>query len=133
MNLLLDTHIWIWWVQQTGQLTPSQSALIENAETVQVSAISCWEAMMLQQQSRIQLHRSPEEWFSLATRQSGIEVVPISENIAIKAAALPFHHKDPADRIIIATALESALQLFSYDSKFTLYAELEACLIAGSR
>ena len=60
---------------------------------------------------------------------SGIDVIPIEQNIAKIAAQLPEHHKDPADRIIIATAIYHQATLLSLDTKFPLYTELNQLLI----
>ncbi|MEI7866491.1 MAG: type II toxin-antitoxin system VapC family toxin [Candidatus Methylumidiphilus sp.] len=90
--ILLDTHIWHWWVNQIPRkLTHATIKLIEESTEVGVSAISCFEG--------------------------------------VKAVALPEHHKDPQDRIIIATALQYKANLISFDTQFPLYQELDGCLI----
>ena len=86
---------------------------IEQAERVAVSAISCWERVMLVQKQRIEIPLPVEQWLKEATTGSKVEVLPITCEIARLAGTLPEHHKDPADRIIIATAVCHNLKLMS--------------------
>ena len=130
MNLLLDTHVWIWWINQDSALPAQAGQLIEEAETVAVSAISCWEVRMLQQRQRIELSGTVEAWLEQALQPAGISCLPISCTIADKSANLPQHHRDPADRLIIAAALEHRYSLLSVDSKFELYTELADLLVS---
>ncbi|SJM91556.1 PilT-like protein (fragment) [Crenothrix polyspora] len=105
MNLLLDTHIWLWWVNQDHQFSAKHVALIGGAKNVFVSSVSCWELVMLHQRQRIELPGHLEDWFRVALVDANIVCLPVTEAIAIKSASLNFHHRDPADRFIIATAL----------------------------
>ncbi|MEZ0368865.1 MAG: type II toxin-antitoxin system VapC family toxin [Candidatus Sericytochromatia bacterium] len=130
MKLLIDTHIWIWWVSRDPQLRPSDGLRIASVEEVAVSAISIWEVAMLQQSQRIELSSPIEEWLDIALTGAGIQVQPLGRSIAFKAATLPFHHRDPADRLIIASALCMDCSLLSYDRKFRLYSELGERLIS---
>jgi len=129
MNLLLDTHIWLWWINQDNQLSAQHCAVIGEAENVFVSAVSCWEVVMLHQRQRIALSKPLPEWFYLGLEKANITVLPVTEAIAVKSAQLAFYHRDPADRFIIATALVNDCRLMSFDGKFLLYPELEARLI----
>lgn len=130
MNLLLDTHVWLWWIDQNGQLSLQQQKIIEHAENVYVSAVSCWEVALLQQRQRIELAMPLHEWLQLALEN--IICLPITEVIAVQSALLDFQHRDPADRFIIATAVAHDCQLMSVDGKFTFYAELKNRLIGHS-
>ncbi len=130
MNLLLDTHAWIWWINQESKLSAETARLIEEAEAVAVSSISCWEVRMLQQRRRIELADSVESWLEQALKPAGIECFPITCAIADKSANLPQHHRDPADRMIIATALEYCFHLVSIDEKFEMYSELEGLIVS---
>lgn len=132
MRVLLDTHIWLWWVHQAPELNREHQQLIDSAESIFVSAISCWEVAMLQQRNKIILSVDLMDWFQLAMEESGVESLSISQRIAILAAQLPMHHKDPADRLIIASALKESLYLLSYDSKFSLYDEIKMNLIQAN-
>jgi len=123
--ILLDTHIWIQWIMNGDEGIPSGIArAIQDAEEVAVSAISCWEVILLSQRRRIDLPLEPTAWIAKALGPSGIACIPISCEIAHKAAQLPQYHKDPADRLIIATALIHEAGLASLDSQFPHYQEI---------
>ncbi|OQW90938.1 MAG: hypothetical protein BWK78_05850 [Thiotrichaceae bacterium IS1] len=123
--ILLDTHIWLRWLLLSIKLVEK----IEHADAVFVSAISCWEIVMLVQTQRIVLDQPIEQW--LAEASTGSEVLPLTCQISCVTATLPAHHKDPADRFIIATALYHDLKLMSLDRMFSAYQELTERLIAG--
>ena len=91
--------------------------------------ISCFEVAWLSQHRRITLHYKINDWFGKALAGSGVEILPITPEIATKAVQLPEHHSDPQDRIIIATAISSNAKLMSMDKKFKLYEELKEILI----
>ena len=123
--IILDTHIWLWWVNNdTTALGANRKELIESGNTVAVSAISCFEVAWLERHARIALPCDRNSWFEKALKGSGIMLLPITPQIAGMAVDLPEHHRDPQDRIIIATALAHEGQLMSADNKFPLYEEL---------
>lgn len=128
--ILLDTHIWIRWLSAAQPLPPALVDLIENAEQVTVSAISCWEVAYLAKRHRLDLKRDARSWISAALARSELGCIPVCSEIAATAAELPDHHRDPADRIIIATALVNDCQLVSFDDSFRHYGELAGRLIA---
>jgi PIN domain nuclease of toxin-antitoxin system len=129
--ILLDTHIWLWWINQTPKRLPSEIIkLIEQAEIIAISAISCFEVTWLADHKRILLEIPIQEWIAQATDDARIICLPVSCKIANIAAALPEHHKDPQDRIIIATAICHTSQLISNDSQFSEYQEIKDLLIA---
>lgn len=128
---VLDTHVWLWWLNQDKRLLKSEGAeLISTEDQIGVSAISCFEVAWLEQHQRISLPCPCLEWFEKALTGSGITLLPISPAVSFRAVHLPEHHRDPQDRIIIATALELQAKLISADSKFLLYEELARSLIA---
>lgn len=104
--------------------------LIEQAQLVAVSAISCFEVTWLCDHGRIQLEIPVQEWISQATDDAQLMCLPVTCTIASLAAALPEHHKDPQDRIIIATAISHEAQIVSSDGKFSEYQEIERLLIS---
>lgn len=130
MNLLLDTHIWLWWINQNKELPLQHQNLIAQTKNVYVSAVSCWELTMLHQRQKIELAEPLQDWLHIALRD--ITCLPLNETIAVQSALFEFHHRDPADRFIIATALAHDCRLMSFDNKFVLYPELNNKLI-GSR
>ncbi len=128
--IVLDTHIWHWWINQIpGKLSPETIALIEEADEVSVSAISCFEMAWLVRHGRIDLNMPFEHWFSQIEHSTDIRILPVTAQIGIQAVALPEHHKDPQDRIIIATALYYDARLLSFDSAFSAYRELDDRLL----
>ena len=128
--IILDTHIWLWWVNRdAAMLGANRKELIEAADTVAVSAISCFEVAWLGRHGRIVLPCDRGSWFEKALQGSGIMLLPITPQIAGMAVDLPEHHSDPQDRIIIATALAHEGQLMSADRKFPLYEELARRLL----
>ena len=121
MKLLLDTHIWIRWLSAAQPLDDKLISSIEEAERLAVSAVSCWEVTYLAKKNRIELPMALSEWMTAALDGSGVEVIDISSRIAVQPAELPDIHRDPADRFIIATALESGFHVVSFDERFKQY------------
>ncbi len=128
--IILDTHIWHWWTNQVpGKLPTRVIDCIETADDVAVSTISCFEMAWLVRHGRIELDRSIDDWFAEVNASQSIGYIPVSADIARRAVSLPEHHRDPQDRLIIATALEADAQLISFDAAFASYAELAGRLI----
>lgn len=132
--ILLDTHVWLWWIEgTTASLPTAERELLARTTHRCVSAISCLEVAWLVRHGRIKLDLPLDEWFALALDGSGIEILPLTPRIAERTANLPEHHKDPADRVIIATALDWQIPLLSLDGTFRRYSELGALLRPESR
>jgi PIN domain nuclease of toxin-antitoxin system len=130
--ILLDTHIWIRWLLPDDPLPQNLIDLIEPADSLAVSSISCWEVVLLEKFHRIELPLPADEWLREALAGSGVTALPVTDTVAALAGQLPYHHKDPADRFIIATAVLNNIKLISFDSQFPAYAELNDLLITGS-
>ncbi len=128
--IVLDTHIWFWWINLEFDRFPSQwRERIDLASQVGISPVSCFEIALSQQRGRLQLPCSLEEWFQEALTPSGIILLALSPKIASVAVNLSPIHKDPFDRIIIATALVHQANLASVDRVFSQYPELDTCLM----
>lgn len=128
--IVLDTHIWVRWVDSlTNPLTASLVDRIECADTLAVSAISCWEVAWLYRRGRLTLKLPLDVWIDHALHGSDVQCLPVERRIAVCAAGFPEHHRDPADRLIIATAIEYQAQLISLDESFSGYTELAGRLI----
>jgi PIN domain nuclease of toxin-antitoxin system len=129
--LVLDSHALYWWVNRTpGRLGARQIEAIETADRLVVSAMVCWEIAWLVAHGRITLRVPVTDWLD-QVEAGGVEVIPVSRVIATRAVSLPEHHKDPVDRIIIATAIEFRAQLVSVDARFEDYMELSEFLVRG--
>jgi len=128
--IVMDTHIWLWWV--TGNLDLlglKRVQLLEQPKPLAVSAISCFEVAWLDHHQRIILPQNKAEWFTKALAGSDILLLPIIPKIAEIAVELPEHHRDPHDRLIIATAIFHDAYLMSADQKFLQYLEIREKLI----
>jgi PIN domain nuclease of toxin-antitoxin system len=130
LMILLDTHIWHWWTNQIPDRLPASLIdRIERAESVAISAISVFEMAWLVRHKRVDLGMAFHEWLQLVRDQSDIDILPVNAEIAEIAVALPEHHKDPQDRLIIASALHHGLSLVSFDQAFEQYEVLAGRLI----
>lgn len=124
--MLLDTHIWYRWLGK-NDLPKRIIDQIENANTVFVSVTSCWELAQLVKRKRIHLSMPLEKWIELASID--LEILPITKEIALLSEELENHHKDPADRFIIATSIIYQMPVVSLDAVFPKYLEIEHLLI----
>ncbi|MEC4818164.1 MAG: PIN domain-containing protein [Scytonema sp. PMC 1069.18] len=128
--IVLDTHIWIWFINQEFNLFPVHwRETIETAELVGISPVSCYEVALAQQRGRLELPCSALRWFEKALEPTGIILFPLTAEIAYQAVNLSPVHKDPFDRLIIATALAYKAKLASVDELFSQYSELNAHLM----
>jgi PIN domain nuclease of toxin-antitoxin system len=128
--IVLDTHIWFWTITQEFERFPSHwREIIETARQVGISAVSCYEIALAQQRGRLELPCAANQWFQDALEPSGITIFPLTPKIACRAVDLSPVHRDPFDRLIIATALEYEAKLASVDGLFPQYSELDTCLM----
>ena len=100
------------------------SGIIDRCDQVVVSAISCWELAYLARRNRLVLPLPVDEWLIAALDESGVTSLPLTARMASMAAGLTDVHRDPADRFIIATAIEIGATLLTLDSVFKNYPEL---------
>jgi len=122
--IVLDTHIWVWWIHEDPQLTPRQKVWIQEHEEqgLGVSAISCWEVAKLVEYQRLTLPCPIAEWFDQAVAYPGIQLLPLTPRIAVESTQLPgSFHRDPADQIIVATARVYDCPLLTADGKILRY------------
>lgn len=118
-GVLLDTHVWIRLQMLSHPLSTEAITAIQSANAlrlVYVPAISIWEISMLTKRKRLQLDTAVSRWVAEALDKPGIQVLPLSIDIAIEAAELPEPmYKDPADRMIVASARIEGLTLITSD------------------
>ena len=128
--IVLDTHIWVNWIIYGDQgISRAILEAMDAQSALAVSAISCFEVSLLVKQGKLELPLSTDAWLDEALDGSGVSCLPISCRIAQQSVALSNIHKDPADRIIIATALVHGAWLASVDSVFPSYPEIAGHLI----
>jgi PIN domain nuclease of toxin-antitoxin system len=115
LKFLLDTHIWIWFLQNPEQIAARTLQQLANpANELWLSPISTWEAMMLQRKGRIRLPADLSEWLREST--AGMFEAPLTHEIALASRRLAIH-SDPADRFLVATAEVLDLILVTADEK----------------
>jgi PIN domain nuclease of toxin-antitoxin system len=121
--ILLDTHIWFWWVYNPDLLNRNQQSLLESTrDSLGVSIFSLWEISLLESKGRIKLPMEVDIWFDLALEGSSVQVVDLSRKIIIESNNLPGKfHRDPADRIIVATSRITNSPLLTSDDKILKY------------
>lgn len=123
--IVLDTHIWIWWVQGDRQLLSRkhEEEIERNKATgLGLSAISCLEVARLAEGGRISLPCDVSEWITEALGYPGVILLPLSPQISVASVRLPGKfHKDPADRIIVATARHYNCPLVTVDWNILQY------------
>ena len=105
-NLLLDTHVFLWWRGASPQIPAALRDAIAEADAVFVSAASAWEAAIKEALGRLRL---PDR-FAVGVEESGFEQLAVTFDHAERAGALPPHHRDPFDRMLLAQALEEGLR-----------------------
>jgi len=123
--IVLDTHVWIWWVDGGARLTTAQQEAIaaeqQNGD-IGISAISCWEIALLTARGRLQLRADVLAWLRDELSYPGVRLLPLSPEVAVRANRLPEpFHRDPADRILVATALEHVCPLVTSDARILAY------------
>lgn len=118
--IVLDTHVWLWWIDRHLKLTSNYEQIIRQHESggLGVSIYSCWEIAKAVEYQRIEFDMPVEEWLTQALAYPGIELLPLTPRIAVESTQLPGEfHKDPADQIIVATARVFDCPVVTYDNK----------------
>jgi len=126
--ILLDTHVWIWWVQGAAQMPPNCRAYIQAHEPqgLGVSVISCWEVAKLVERGRLALPHPVDQWIRLALAYPGVRLLPFSPEIAVESTRLPgTFHRDPADQILVATARMYNCPLVTMDQQIRAYSHVQ--------
>jgi len=113
--ILLDTHAWIWLTSDPDRLGKAARSAIQRERSRAIAAISCWEVAMLAARRRIELDRDPVSWMEDSLRAEDIELLPLTPAVAVASAQLESFHGDPADRLIVATALAHGALLVTKD------------------
>ena len=124
---LLDTHVWIWYINGSEELSKSSKKTINQAlhdRTVWLAAISLWEMSMLVKRKRIILEMPCLEWINQSIATTHMQIKQLTPEIAAESCNLPgSFHGDPADCLITATARVEGLTLFTRDTKLIEYSK----------
>lgn len=124
--IILDTHAWLWWVNESDKLAPHAQDVIQGVEQIGVCAISCWEVAMLVAKGRLGLSVDVDVWIELALQRRKVTLLPLTPKIAVLATRLPGgFHGDPADRLIVVSCLVNQAALISKDQKIQDWSYLE--------
>jgi PIN domain nuclease of toxin-antitoxin system len=118
--IVLDTHAWIWWLSEPRLLSPKARRAVDAAvaaDSVHISAISAWELAMLVERGRLQLDRTARAFIQGTEALPFVHFVDVDPRIALSAAELRWEHRDPADRLIAATAMLLGAPLLSKDER----------------
>ena len=121
--IILDTHIWVWWVQGDSRLSEQQQAWIQQymPQGLGVSIFSCWEVAKLVEKGRLTLPSAIDEWLQIALSYPGVQQLELTLPIIIESTQLVGFHSDPVDQIIVATARIQNCPLLTADQKILAY------------
>jgi PIN domain nuclease of toxin-antitoxin system len=121
MRLLLDTHIFLWYVTGDERLSKSFRQSIEDSQAAYLSVVSLWEATIKHQLGKLPLPEPPHPWLSVQGEKHGIESLPLDQASVAHLSTLAPHHRDPFDRMLVCQALEHDLIIVPVDSMLSQY------------
>jgi PIN domain nuclease of toxin-antitoxin system len=126
-SCLLDTHAWVWLIQDSPKLsedTYSLLATLQARRCLFVSVFSVWEIALLVRRGKLKLQQPVQEWVDASMTDGGIQILPLTPQISIESVNLPGEmHRDPADRILVATCRVHELTLLTHDKPLLQYAK----------
>jgi PIN domain nuclease of toxin-antitoxin system len=122
MKLLLDTHIFLWWADEPEKLSSvALSSLKDEKNDLILSVVSVWEIQVKIQLGRLKLSQSLTELIESQQQNNDLQILPIGLSHVLALDALPFHHKDPFDRLLIAQSIVENLTIVTADEKLSVY------------
>ena len=122
MKLLLDTHVLIWWLDRNPRLLVSSLALlVDPSNALFFSCASAFEIVAKASAGKLKLPTDPASFIASAMKQGRIDELPLFLRHTYRVAQLPPIHKDPFDRMLIATAIEEDLTMLTYDQDIRKY------------
>lgn len=120
---LLDTHIWLWWLLGDSRLGPAAAQFLDTLpphDRPYLSAISLWEVATLVDLGRVELHDPLDVFLRVATAPATVRLIPVSVEVVVEMNRLPdTFQRDPADRMIVASARAMDLCLATHDRRIT--------------
>jgi len=119
--IVLDTHAWLWWLSEPDQLGRAAVKRIQGSDRIGIAAVSCFEIAAAVAKGRITLDRGTLEWLQQALSAPRVELLPLTPAVAVKGTMLGRFHGDPADRLIVATAILESAVLVTKDQRIRKY------------
>ena len=121
MNLLLDTHAVLWAISEPESLPGRvQDCILSSSHDVHVSSVSAWEIAVKQSLGKLNIPAPAEQWLPEGVALSGYGWIPIAHEDALRVRTLPWHHRDPFDRLLVAQAM-GGYTLVSADPRMADY------------
>lgn len=122
MRQLLDTHSMYWYIEGDSRLSTTAKAVIQDAANeILISPASYWEIAVKVSVGKWQLNRRYEEFIDLGLNQYGFQILPILPVHTARVITLPFHHKDPFDRLLVAQAMVEDIPIIGNDTAMDAY------------
>ena len=122
-RFLLDTHTFLWWASDAPELSTTACNIIsETRNECFLSMASCWEMAINSSLGKLRLSKPVDRFVQDLVTENGFRLLAIDLHHTSKVEALPFHHRDPFDRLIIAQAITEGLTIVSADNSFSDYA-----------
>jgi len=115
--IVLDTHAWLWWLNEPSRLSRGAASAIDDADDLGISAISLWEFALLIERRSVEPRIDPLEWLEAALSVPRVELLDLTPAVAMGSSRLEGFHRDPADRLIVATALANDAPLVTKDER----------------
>jgi PIN domain nuclease of toxin-antitoxin system len=125
MKILLDTHAFLWLVMDDPKLSSTaKNIFLDNANEILLSAVSGFEIAVKYSLGKLELSEEPKSFVENRVQANALTILPVKMQHTLKLAELPFHHRDPFDRLLIAQALVENVPILSKDAIFSNYQEL---------
>ena len=122
MTLLLDTQCWLWMQAAPERFSPAARQMLDDPDNVLLlSPVSAWEIADKVASGHLTLPVPPEEYVPSRMKSSGVDALPLQHSHGLQAGALPGHHRDPYDRLLIAQAMVEDLPMLSADRRLADY------------
>ncbi len=122
MRVLLDTHAFLWLVTDDSRLSRrSRSVFLDDRNDILISAVTGFEIALKYSLGKLELSQRPEMFIAKRIEANALTVLPLAMGHAIAVGSLPFHHRDPFDRLLIAQALIERIPVLSNDTVFNAY------------
>jgi PIN domain nuclease of toxin-antitoxin system len=125
VKILLDTSVLLWVATMPERVSREVRAAIQDGDNdVFVSSVTAWEIAIKQSIGKLELAMPAEDWLPLVIRRTGFSTAPVTLDAALRVRALPWHHRDPFDRLLVAQALEMQCAIATGDEAFEKYGVL---------